>query len=197
VTVHRRERLFAATALVLVVVTWATLYWARFVSEWFRARGWLTALLVAVFAAAALGVGWAVARSRPRPAEIAVLAVFAGLYAAVMLPLVGRVEEALHFVQYGAVGGFAYAALAERRRRLVAGDRPPGAAAAPAAGAFLFTTGAGWIDEGIQHLLPNRYYDLRDVLFNATGGALAIAAMAALGWARRRGRPRPEAHPPA
>lgn len=184
-TAHRRERLFAATALVLVVVTWATLYWARFVSEWFRARGWLTALLVAVFAAAVLGVAWAVARSRPRPAEIAVLAVFAGLYAAVMLPLVGRAEEVLHFVQYGAVGGFAYAALAERRRRLVSDDLPPGAAAAPAVGAFLFTTGAGWIDEGIQHLLPNRYYDLRDVAFNAAAGALAIAALASLRWARR------------
>jgi VanZ family protein len=189
----RRERLYAATAVVLVVVTWATLYWARFASEWFRARGWLTGLMIGIFAAAALAVSAAIAvpsarsRSRPRPAEIAVLALFAALYAAAVLPLIGRPEEALHFVQYGAVGGFAYAALHERRGRLVAAGAagwlaPP---AAPAIAAFLATAAAGWIDEGIQHLLPNRYYDLRDVAFNAAAGALAIAAVASLRWARR------------
>lgn len=189
--------------MVLVVVTWATLYWARFVSDWFRARGWLTAVLVGIFVAAALAVlaayavGSARARSWPRPAEIVVLALFAALYAAAVLPLMGRPEEALHFVQYGAVGGFAYAALAERRRRLAAEGTagwlaPP---AAPAVAAFLATAAAGWIDEGIQHLLPNRYYDLRDVAFNAAAGALAIAALSALRWARR-GRP-PAAAPPS
>jgi len=30
----------------------------------------------------------------------------------------------------------------------------------------------GWGDEGIQHLLPNRYYDLRDVTFNFLGAVL-------------------------
>lgn len=191
----RRERLYAWTAAVLVVVTWATLYWARFASEWFRARGWLTAVLVGIFVASALAVVAAIAvrsaraRSWPRPAEIVVLALFAGLYAAAVLPLIGRPEEALHFVQYGAVGGFAYAALAESRRRL-AEEGAAGLLAprpAPAVAAFLATAAAGWIDEGIQHLLPNRYYDLRDVAFNAAAGALAIAAVVSLRWARRGG----------
>jgi VanZ family protein len=198
----RRERLYAATAVVLVVVTWATLYWARFASEWFRARGWLTAVLIGIFAAAALAVLAAVAvraartGARPRPAEIAVLAFFAALYTVIVLSLIGRPEEALHFVQYGAVGGFAYAALAERRQRLAAADTAGWLAPrpAPAVAAFLATAAAGWIDEGIQHLLPNRYYDLRDVAFNAAAGALAIAAGAALGRARRGGLSPP---PPA
>lgn len=195
----RRERLYAWTAAILVVVTWATLYWARFASEWLRARGLLAEVLVGVFAVAALAVlaGMVVrsarARTRPRAAEIAVLALFAAVYAAVVLPLIGRPEEALHFVQYGAVGGFAYAALVERRQRLAAAGTagwlaPP---VAPAAAAFLLSAAAGWVDEGIQHLLPNRYYDLRDVAFNAAAGALAIAAMVALRWARRRRSPTP------
>jgi VanZ family protein len=199
----RRERLYAWTTVALVAATWATLYWVRFVSEWLRARGWLTAVMIGIFVVAALAVlaAYAVsaarARSRPRPLELFVLAFFAALYAAAVLPLMGRPEEALHFVQYGAVGGFAYAALAERRRRLAA-EGTAGWLAAPAAAetaAFLATAAAGWIDEGIQHLLPNRYYDLRDVAFNAAAGALAIAALASLRWARR-GRPSSTAAPP-
>jgi hypothetical protein len=42
----------------------------------------------------------------------------------------------------------------------------------------LFVAAAGWIDEGIQALLPSRYYDLRDVAFNAAAGLMALAAIA-------------------
>jgi hypothetical protein len=200
VPASRRERLYAWTTVALVAVTWASLYWVRFVSDWFRARGWLTGLMIGIFVAAALAVlaAYAVrtarARSWPRPAEIAVLALFAAVYAAVVLPLIGRPEEALHFVQYGAVGGFAYAALVERRQRLAAAGTAGwlAPAVAPAAAAFLLTAAAGWIDEGIQHLLPNRYDDLRDVAFNAAAGALAIAAAASLRRARRDRSPRPQ-----
>jgi VanZ family protein len=80
------------------------------------------------------------------------------------------------------VGGLYFAAFQERRRRL------PGRVlrhpAAPAVAAILLTVAAGWIDEGIQHLLPSRYYDLRDVGFNAAAGALAVAGMAVRSWAR-------------
>jgi hypothetical protein len=195
---RRRERLYGWVSAALVAVTWATLYWARFVSDWLRDRGWITAVMIGIFAAAALTVaaGLAVALRRaggpPRPLEVAVLALFAALYAAAVVPLFGRPEEALHFVQYGAVGGAAFAALDARRRRLLAAPRgagPLAPAAAPPVAAFLLTLAAGWIDEGIQHLLPNRYYDLRDVAFNAAAGALAIAAVVSLRWARRRSRP--------
>jgi VanZ family protein len=44
----------------------------------------------------------------------------------------------------------------------------------------LFTLAAGWIDEGIQGLLPTRFYDLRDVAFNAAAGVLALVALSFL-----------------
>jgi len=50
----------------------------------------------------------------------------------------------------------------------------------------------GWLDEGIQAILPNRVYDVRDVGFNALAGLMAIAASLGLAWARRR---RGQAHP--
>ena len=45
----------------------------------------------------------------------------------------------------------------------------------------------GWIDEGIQFLLPNRVYDIIDVGFNALAGLMAVVAMLVLGWARKQG----------
>jgi hypothetical protein len=50
---------------------------------------------------------------------------------------------------------------------------------------------AGWIDELIQGLLPTRYYDLRDVAFNAAAGLLALLARYALAH-ERLGAHRPE-----
>ena len=44
----------------------------------------------------------------------------------------------------------------------------------------------GWLDEGIQALLPNRVYDAFDVFVNALSALMAIAASLAIAWARRR-----------
>jgi len=52
----------------------------------------------------------------------------------------------------------------------------------------VLTVAAGWFDEGIQYLLPERYYDLRDVAFNAAAGALAVIALAGRERARSRDR---------
>ena len=87
-------------------------------------------------------------------------------------------QERLHLVEYGAVALAFRAAFAARR----ADGRAPALPAAAAA--FGATVAAGWLDEGIQALLPNRYYDIRDVGFNALAGALALAVEAALERAR-------------
>ena len=73
-----------------------------------------------------------------------------------------------------------YQALTERVRH---GRRVP----APAAVAVVVTALLGCIDEGIQAILPNRVYDIRDVGFNAAAGLMSMAAILALGRARRWG----------
>ena len=47
----------------------------------------------------------------------------------------------------------------------------------------------GWLDEGIQWLLPNRVYDIRDVGFNALAAVMAVGASLALSRARQWERP--------
>ena len=68
-------------------------------------------------------------------------------------------EERLHFLEYGVVGGLVFAALLERQKNTKPDSGGPWDRSAPlwpAVGASLVTAGAGWIDEGIQAILPNR-----------------------------------------
>jgi hypothetical protein len=87
-------------------------------------------------------------------------------------------EERVHFVEYGA--------LALLARYALACHLPP---SRQYLGAWLLASIAGWCDEAIQGLLPDRVYDLRDVVVNSVAALLTLAGDEALhnrlGW---RGR---------
>ena len=175
----RERRLWWGVALSLVAI-YASVYPAQTILLWLRERGWLGRSVWVLFSAVSLFVLWVVARARPRVSEVALLVAVAALYLTILLRL-DIIQERIHFIEYGAVAALAFEALRERWR--MAG------AAWPAAGvAALFTAGAGWVDEGIQALMPNRVYDLRDVGFNALAGALAAGTMAARRGLREAGR---------
>ncbi|MCY4505718.1 MAG: VanZ family protein, partial [Acidobacteria bacterium] len=82
-------------------------------------------------------------------------------------------------MEYSVVAVFVYEALVERASH---GRRVP----SPALLAVLGTALVGSVDECIQYFLPDRVFDPVDVLFNALAAVMAVAASAALGWARRR-----------
>jgi VanZ family protein len=169
----RERRLWAWTAL-LVLAIYVSLPFMRSATDLVRGRGWLRALVtLALMAGAAAFAGWVI-RQRPGWRRLLWLLPVAAVYGLV-LSLAVAPEEQLHLIEYGGVGVLVYAALAERREaRRRAGLDPGRLARYPALSAVLATTAAGWIDEGIQHLLPERYYDLRDVAFNGLAGLLAI-----------------------
>lgn len=182
--VSPRERRLWIVATLLVATSYSTLYWVRIAALWLRERDLLvptTSILLTLGAGLTL---LAVVRSRPRGLELAVLAA-AALGFLALFPELEQPEERLHLLQYGLLGGLLYAALAERRAR---GGRARAVRLA-AVTAFLLTTAIGWGDEGIQALLPNRVYDLRDVAFNAVSGLLVITAMAVRHRIRTRGAP--------
>ncbi len=87
-------------------------------------------------------------------------------------------EERVHFLEYGA--------LALLGRWALEHHLPP---VAQAAAAWLIASLAGWGDELIQLILPDRVYDLRDVAVNSVAALLALAADEALhnrlGWRPR------------
>ncbi len=84
------------------------------------------------------------------------------------------IQERVHLVQYGVLAALLLLALEARRRRLGRGH--------PYRHAFWLNALAGWGDEGVQAILPNRTYDLRDVVLNAVSGGLLLTMI----WLRRR-----------
>ena len=117
--------------------------------------------------------------TRPGRLELAVAAGIVAVYLMVFLRI-AVLEERSHLIEFGVLGVFVYAALAERTGQ---GRRVP----APAVVAILATSAVGLLDECLQLAVPSRVFDPWDILFNVLAGALAVGASVTLGWARRRG----------
>lgn len=89
-------------------------------------------------------------------------------------------EERTHLFEYSLVGVLVYQALAERGVRL------------PSAWAVGVTALLGLADEIIQLFVPGRFFDWRDVGFNALAGLMAVALSAGIGWLGQRGKTSPQ-----
>lgn len=182
----RVERRLWWAAFVYLGAIYLSLYPLQFAMDLLRRHDLLRLAIGATFLSAA-GAGLFVGvRQGWRPRQWLVAAAGAVLVGLLALRL-DVVQERLHLIEYGALGLLFWAALARRDERhgrttLVHGVRT-------VALATLLVGAAGWLDEGIQGLLPNRVYDLRDVGINAGAGALA-ACFAEVH--RRLGDPRGE-----
>ena len=72
-------------------------------------------------------------------------------------------EEKLHLIEYGILGYLVYKAMRIDIKGFLG-----------YLSAFLLTAFLGWIDEEIQRILPNRYFQVSDVVLNAQSGALGL-----------------------
>ena len=178
-----REKSLWLRVAALVALIYSTLYVVRGPIDLLRQRGLLRPTVALVFLLAALWIAAIVWRRRPGRRELLVLAIFALPFAWFLWAL-ERPEERLHLLEYGLLGGLIYLALLERTG--CGGDSSRPVALWVPVAAVLLTALLGWLDEGIQYLLPNRFYDLRDVGLNAVAALLAVGAMYAVGVARRR-----------
>lgn len=170
------QRLPRALLVVLLLGIYSTLGVVRVVSNALRDANLLRASVAVVFGLVLTVLTVVVLKTKElrTPRAFVTALVLVGVYAFVIWPMESP-EEKLHFVEYGAVGVLAFLSAPERwseLRRLAA--------------AVLFTAAAGWIDEGIQALLPSRYYDLRDVGFNALAGLLSVSGLAVFRFISRR-----------
>lgn len=98
--------------------------------------------------------------SRPRMTACLALALVM-LSLAVALALIDSPEERIHFIEYGLLGGLAVRAFAHRLRGV-----------ALYAATSLFGLAIGTLDELYQGILPDRFYDVRDIMMNAAGSIL-------------------------
>lgn len=72
-----------------------------------------------------------------------------------------RPEERLHFVEYGLLGYMIYFVLLKE-------------ISMPSIATIFLVSLIGMGDETIQHFLPNRVGDLRDIFMNSVGGLLGV-----------------------
>ncbi|MCB2187142.1 MAG: VanZ family protein [Deltaproteobacteria bacterium] len=161
----------------IVLVT----FQGRALVAWLDRSGldWVTWFLALAGAAAGAGLLWG-SRRRPPAARprLFLAALLAGLALGLLAWAQGNPVERTHVVLYGVLGLLLYH-LAGRR---LGG---PGRAAAAALACFCL----GGLDEFIQHLLPDRVGDWRDVATNGAAGLVCVAAAwAAGGGAATRGR---------
>ncbi|MFH1478523.1 MAG: VanZ family protein [Candidatus Omnitrophota bacterium] len=82
---------------------------------------------------------------------------------AISLRYIEYPEEKIHLVEYGFLSYLFLKALKPSLKGVLL-----------YIAAFLLTSIVGWIDEGIQYLLPNRYYQATDVLLNIISGGFGL-----------------------
>lgn len=96
----------------------------------------------------------------------ALLVFIALIYMSVIVFLVQFPAEKIHLAEYGFLAVFVCRALAVDFNDFYSYFM-----------AFIITALLGWGDEAIQHLLPNRYYHIRDVMLNLISGGLGLFFM--------------------
>lgn len=166
----RMERRLWWAALVYLGAIYLSLYPLQFAMDLLRRHNLLRVAIGATFLAAA-GAGLLVGVRRGWRARQWLVAGAGALVVGYLALRLDVVQERLHLVEYGALGLLFWAALARRDERLGRDAVVDGVRTVVLA--TLLVGAAGWLDEGIQGLLPNRVYDLRDVGLNAGAGALA------------------------
>ena len=171
----RRERRLWLWALAVVVAIYSTLGLAGTLAEELRERDLLPAavlVLMLVTVAAIVGSGL---KRRPGRREVWVALGVTAVYAMAVVRMGGTMEERTHLFEYGIVAVLIYQALSERAAN---GRRVP----APAVLALVATVVLGWLDEGLQALIPNRVYDNFDVVRNTVAALIGIGGSVTVGW---------------
>lgn len=170
-----RERRLLLWALVVVVAIYSTLGLAGMLAEVLGEHRLLPALfffMMFLTVAAIVGSGL---KRRPGRREVWIALGVTAVYGMAALRLGVTAEERTHLMEYSIVAVLIYQALRERREN---GRRVP----VPAVLALVLTVLVGWLDEGIQALIPNRVYDNFDVFSNAVAAVIGIVTSVVIGW---------------
>ncbi len=176
----RRERRLWVWTLVVVGVLYSTLW----VTPMVAASPLFRNLNAALFLLGMMLVGaTVVVRGLKLRLTGLNLSVVLGVVATYVLVFVRftSTEERSHLIENGVIAAFIHEALEERASQ---GRFVPFRSVL----AVLVTALIGVLDEFIQHFIPNRVFDPLDIVFNTMAAVLAVAAIAALGWAQKRTR---------
>jgi len=160
---------FRYFAFLWIILIYSTLYIVRPISDFFNANTPFTELIngfIVCLMIVFLFNFWKIRSGcSGRTYILLLIAISSYLYGICKMEIA---VEKIHFIEYGVLSYLIYMAsrtdFSPRRSYLIS---------------LVLTSVFGWIDEGIQHLLPNRYYQLSDVALNSISGALGLMLVAA------------------
>ena len=171
-----RERRLWIWTLVVVAAIYSTLGPAQVLVAMLRERNLLRISFALILVMIGVAIIWRWVKQSPGWRELGMWLAAAAVYIFAFFR-VETLEERSHLIEYSLVAILIYQALLERARQ---GRHVPYLAAL----AFGASVALGFLDEGIQAILPKRVFDLVDVGFNALAAFMAIVVSMALGWAR-------------
>jgi len=115
-------------------------------------------------------------KTKPSSIELIIWIGLVAVYTMFMLRL--GMPERSHLMEYSVLAIFIHKAILERKNQE---KQIP----MPALIAFVISFSIGVIDECIQILLPNRYFDPEDIVFNGMAAAMAIGSSVIIYWVRK------------
>jgi len=174
-TSSREKRLWLYTLLVLIAIIATLIFGIGLVPA--MEQGLKDVLFFYTMIALAATVILHGLRTRPGKAEISI---WLGL-SAVFILLYSRLgfAERGHLFEYSVLAIFIHKALNERAMQ---GKKIP----YPPLFAFLTTFAIGALDEFIQLFLPNRVFDIIDIMFNGLVAFMAIGGSSIIRWVRKK-----------
>lgn len=152
-------------ALVYATVPVMPMVWDRLRDYTHGSVRYLGIVAVVLVAATVVYQVWQRHRGHRWRPYLALLGIFV-VYAYLLSEYAVFPSERLHLVEYGFVGGFLFRALRldlSRRQAYLA--------------SFAVTVSVGVGDECIQWLLPQRFFELKDIQLNALSGALGLLVL--------------------
>jgi len=115
-------------------------------------------------------------RTKPSNIELTLWIGLVAVYTMFILRL--GMPERSHLMEYSVLAIFVHKAILERKNQ---GKHIP----MPALMALVITFAIGVMDECIQILLPDRYFDSEDIVFNGMAAAMAIGSSVIIYWVRK------------
>ncbi len=115
--------------------------------------------------------------TKPSGMELSILLGIIAVY--MMLVFRMGAPERSHLIEYSVLAIFIHKALVERARKKKLILKP-------AFCALAITIFIGVLDECLQIVMPNRVFDLQDILFNMIAATMTILSGLLLNWARKR-----------
>jgi len=175
-TSNREKRLWF-WVIVVIVAIFSTLFLGQPLIELFSSQDLRAIIFVLVMLLVGTTILIHAIKTKPSRIELTIWFGLLAVYTMFILRL--GMPERSHLMEYSVLAIFIHKAILERKSQ---GKQIP----APALIALVSTFLIGVLDECIQILLPNRYFDPEDIIFNGMAAVMAIGSSVVLNWVRKR-----------